>query len=276
MRDGDALAVHAASVAAFTELSARMDDPPYPQGDPERAAIRVRHLIRTDPGGAWVAERDGALCGAALALVREGIWGLSLLVVAPAAQSAGVGRELLARAWAHAEGAHGFLVLASRDPRALRSYVRLGLDLHPAVRAHGRPRGVAAPDGLRPWRGPDRAWADELARGVRGAAHGDDVDALLAAGAQVHVLPERGYMAVRGSDLNLLVAADDDAGVALLGAHLAAAGDAEASVDWMTSQQQWAVRTCVAAGLDLYAHGAVLTGGRLGRMSPYLPSGAYL
>ena len=46
-----------------------------------------------------MAERDGAVAGAALALLREGLWGLSLLVVDPDAQCAGAGRELLARAY---------------------------------------------------------------------------------------------------------------------------------------------------------------------------------
>jgi AcrR family transcriptional regulator len=55
---------------------------------------------------------------------------------------------------------------------------------------------------------------------------------------------------------------------------LAAAGEAE--VEWITARQQWAVRVCVAAGLDLVPCGAVLTAGELGRRSPYLPSGAYL
>ena len=57
--------------------------------------MRFRRLLDADPGGAWVAERDGALAGAALALLREGLWGLSLLVVDPPAQGAGAGRELL-------------------------------------------------------------------------------------------------------------------------------------------------------------------------------------
>ena len=72
--------------------------------------------------------------------MREGVWGLSLLVVRPDAQSSGVGRELLDRAYEYGDGARGWIVLASRDARALRSYARLGLALHPAVAARGRPR----------------------------------------------------------------------------------------------------------------------------------------
>jgi hypothetical protein len=241
------------------------------------AAVRLRHLLATDPGGAWVAERDGGVAGCALALLREGIWGLSLLVVRPELQSAGVGRELLARATAYGEGARGRLILASRDARALRAYVRLGLDLHPAAIATGTPRGVDPPAGIRPAAPDDRPWIDAVGRTVRGAAHGDDLDAFAAADATVSVLPERGYAVSRGGSLKLLAATDEQAARALLRAHLAAVAGSEATVEWLTSSQQWAIRECLDAGLTLdSAGGAVLTGGELGAMVPYLPSGAYL
>jgi GNAT superfamily N-acetyltransferase len=276
MEDRDVDGVIAVATAAFADLEARQGRPPAPPSDRARAAVRHRRLLATDPGGAWVAEDGGAVAGAALALVREGVWGLSLLVVAPHAQSAGVGRELLARARAYGDGARGFVVLASLDPRALRAYVRLGLDVHPALAAHGRPRGVAAPHGVRGWRAEDRAWADPLGRALRGAAHGEDLDALAAGGARLSVLPGRGYAAVRDGGLSLLAAADEDAAATLLAAYLAEVRDGDASVEWLTSAQQWAVRVCVDAGLELRADGAVLTRGELGSMSPYLPNGAYL
>jgi GNAT superfamily N-acetyltransferase len=275
MEDADVLAVNDVAVAAFDDLNARLGAMPYAGASPAMAAVRLRHLLDTDPGGAWVAERDGEIVGAALALVRERIWGLSLFVVSPAAQSAGIGSELLARAWGHGD-ASGFLILASRDPRALRSYVRLGLDLHPALDATGVPRGVTMPDGLRPWEPEDAAWADPLARRIRGAAHGADLPALLEAGMTITVLPGRGYAAARGSGLRLLAAADEAAARALVDGHLAAAGDGRATVEWITSAQQWAFRACVEAGMDLSPHGAVLTGGALGPLHPYLPSGPYL
>ena len=269
--------VQVVSAAAFADLAARMGRPPEPPPDPAQAAIRLRRLLGTDPAGAWVAERNGAVCGCSLGIVREGIWGLSLLVVHPGAQSAGVGRELLARAHAHGQGARGFIVLASPDPRALRSYVGLGLDLHPSADARGHPRGVLAPPEVRPWRAEDRQWTDAVGRAVRGAAHGDDMLALAAGGATLSVLPGRGYVAARNGVVKLLAATDDEAACALLRAHLAAAGQTGALVEWLTSGQQWAVRTCVAAGLGLEGDGgAVLTAGDVGPMRPYLPSGAYL
>jgi GNAT superfamily N-acetyltransferase len=275
MEDADVLAVDDVAVAAFGDLNARLGEMPYAGATSALAAVRLRHLLATDPDGAWVAERDGEIVGAALALVRERVWGLSLFAVAPGAQSTGIGRELLARAWEYGD-ATGFLILASRDPRALRAYVRLGLDLHPALDAAGVPRGVAMPEGLRPWEPADAAWADPLARRIRGAAHGSDLGALLEAGMTITVLPGRGYAAARGNDLRLLAAADESAARALVDGHLAAVGDDHVTVQWITGAQQWAIRACVDAGLGFSSHGAVLTGGELGPLQPYLPSGPYL
>src|SRR3954449_12968140 len=86
----------------------------------ERGVRRVAHLQRTDPGGAWVAEAGGAIVGMALALVREGIWGLSLFAVASDYQSRGIGRELLEAAFGHGADARGHLVLSTQGPGAVR------------------------------------------------------------------------------------------------------------------------------------------------------------
>ena len=269
--------VHETSVLTFRDLSERLGEPPDPAPSFGYAAVRLRHLLGTDPGGAWVAERDGEVVGCALALKRERLWGLSLLVVHPDAQSNGIGGELLARAYRYGDGARGRLILASRDPRAIRAYLRLGLDLHPAAVALGRPRHAARPAGVRPFSAEDRAWVDEVGRAVRGASHGADLDACLAAECSIAVVPERGYAVWRDGALRMLAATDEDAARRLLGAHLAAAGGRETSVEWLTSHQQWAIRECLDAGLRIDpAGGAVLTGGELGAMVPYLPSGAYL
>src|SRR3954453_4305386 len=74
----------------------------------DRGRSRIAHLLETDPGGAWVAESaDGRVVGVALALVREGIWGLSLFAVEPALQGQGVGRALLDAALGYADSARG-------------------------------------------------------------------------------------------------------------------------------------------------------------------------
>jgi GNAT superfamily N-acetyltransferase len=277
MEPADAEAVYAVSLAAFHDLDLRLGLRPPPAATGSGAALRVGRIQRTDPGGAWVAERDGEVVGGALAIVREGVWGLSLLVVRPDAQSSGAGRELLARAYEYGNGARGRIVLASRDPRALRAYARLGLELHPAAAARGRPR-IAAPPEVRPGSADDLPLTEAVDRAVRGAAHGEDILALLEAGGRMLVLPERGYAVLRGAELRLLAAFDEDSAATLLRACLAAAGDGEeSSVEFITSAQQWAVAPCVEAGLELRSEGgAVFVGGDVGPFAPYLPSGAYL
>jgi GNAT superfamily N-acetyltransferase len=264
-------------VEAFADLNRRFGEPPEPPGPAAAGRVRIARLLAADPGGGWVAERDGRVVGCSLGLIREGVWGLSLLVVSPDAQSSGVGRELLARAWEYGRSARGWIVLASRDPRALRSYARLGLHLHPAAAARGRPRGVVAPPELRPGTLEDLSLTVEVDRAVRGAAHGDDIVALLESGGDMLVLPERGYAVVRDGAVRLLAARDEDAAATLLRGCLATAGTREASVEWITSAQDWAIAPCIEAGLELRMDiGAVFLAGDVGPFAPYLPSGAYL
>ena len=83
---------------------------------------------------------------------REGIWGLSLLVVPPGRCSRpGVGSRAAApRARLRATARAGRIILASPDPRAIRAYSRLGLDLHPCFVGQGRAaRRAPRPTGLR-------------------------------------------------------------------------------------------------------------------------------
>jgi GNAT superfamily N-acetyltransferase len=274
-RDIDA--VHRVSIAAFDDLAHRFGAPPDPVGTIASAQVRIGRLLEADPGGAWVAELDGDVLGCSLALLREGVWGLSLLVVRPDTQSSGIGRELLARARAYGDGARGWIVLASRDPRALRSYARLGLHLHPALAARGRPRWMAPPAEVRPGTLADLPLTADVDRAVRGAAHGDDIAALLDAGGDLLVLPERGYAIVRDGAVRQLAARDEDAAATLLRASLATAEGREAAVEWITSAQGWAIEPCLDAGLELRSDvGAVFLAGDVGPFAPYLPSGAYL
>lgn len=279
MAVGDIDAVHRVSVAAFDDLQRRFGEEPDPEPTLAAARLRLGHVLARDPGGAWVAVRGRRIVGCALGIVREGVWGLSLLVVDPRMQSAGAGRELLARARAHGNGARGFIVLSSRDTRALRAYARLGLALHPAIAARGRPRLVSAPPEVRPGSLADQPLFDAVDRAVRGAAHGSDVEALLTPGGRRLVVPERGYAGVRDGTVRLLAARDEPAAVALLRAVFAAAARAgqDVAVEWITGAQPWAIEPCLEAGLDLrFDLGAVFVGGDVGRFAPYLPSGPYL
>ena len=276
MEPADAEAVYASSLAAFADLELRLGGTPDPTATGSGATHRVARFLRTDPGGAWVAERDGEVIGGALAIMREGVWGLSLLVVRPDAQSSGAGRELLARAFAYGDGARGHIVLASRDPRALRAYARLGLTLHPALAAVGRPRVAAVPE-VRAGTADDLPLTEAVDRFVRGAAHGEDILAMIESGSRFLVLPERGYALVRGAEVRLLAAFDEESAATLLRGCFAAADGAESTVEFITSAQQWAVGPCLEAGLELRSEGgAVFVAGDVGPFTPYLPSGAYL
>ena len=220
---------------------------------------------------------DGGLAGAAVALLREGIWGLSLLVVEPGMQSAGIGRALLERALAYGDGARGGIILASADARALRAYARAGFALHPAVKAAGTPRGAVADRAVRPFTAADHPMAAAVDRAVRGAAHGSDLDALAAAGCELLAFPERGYAVHRDGAVKLLAAADEEAAAALLRTVLArmpAAGGAD--VEWITERQQWALEVVLDARLELQPQSAVFLRGDVGPFAPYLPGGAYL
>jgi GNAT superfamily N-acetyltransferase len=278
MREHDVAAVNELSAAAFEDLSRREGEPPQPRQPLHAAYVRLRRLLAADPGGCWVAEgEDGTLDGAALALVREGVWGLSLLVVRPGLQSRGLGSALLERALAYGDGARGGIILASADPRALHVYARAGFRSHATTVARGRPSGVEAAPEVRPFTDADHVMAARVDRAVRGAAHGADLDALAEAGCELLALPERGYAVRRGGALKLLTAADEEAAAALLRTVLARVPDAEeAEVEWLTPAQQWAIDVVVAAGLELHAYGALFVRGETGPLRPYLPSGAYL
>ena len=277
MREEDVSAVHETATAAFAHLDAQLGQPPHAPPDPAIVHIRHAHLVRTDPEGAWVAEDERGIAGCALAIRRENVWGLSLLIVRPDVQSAGVGTALLNRANEYAAGARGRIILSSPDPRALRAYARLGLEVHPSLNASGVPRDVPWPDGIREGDHTDIPLTEAVDRHVRGAAHGADIGAQLDMGQTLLIAPERGYAVTGEGELRLLAAFDDEAASDLLRAVLAMTNGGKAMISWITSTQQWAARVSLEAGLELSANaGAVFVDGDVGPFRPYLPSGAFL
>lgn len=74
----------------------------------------------------WVAEGDEGLVGMARSLERGGVFQLTEFFVDPGAQSAGVGRSLLDRAFPIGRGRHRSII-ATTDPRALGLYLRYGV-----------------------------------------------------------------------------------------------------------------------------------------------------
>jgi GNAT superfamily N-acetyltransferase len=270
--------------AAEAELVASEALRPGGPDDPARAARgqkRITHLVELDGPGAWCAEdADGRIVGLALALVREGLWGLSLLAVAAEHQAQGIGRALLDASLTYAEGTRGQIILSSTDPRAMRRYARAGFALRPAVAAAGIVDRSALPPahpGITEGTGDDLERTEAVSRAVRGATHAPDIPNAIARGDRLHLLGDRGFVLHREGEVRLLAATDDEAAAALLWAALAAAPPgATAGVDFMTEGQDWAVRVCLDAGLALTPDGPVFVRGDVGPLRPYIPSGAYL
>lgn len=278
MRLDDVAAVHDLNVLTFEALDVSLGVEPPPPPDPAVAMPRYRNLATTDPDGAWVAEEDGEVIGVALALLRDGVWGLSLLLVRPDRQSSGIGGALLTRAHAYANGARGRIIMASPDPRALRAYSRLGLELHPYVTAAGTPTVAAAPAGIRVGDAGDIPLTEIVDRHVRGAARGQDIATLLEMRQVLLIAPERGYAVVDpNGSVRTLAALDDEAAAELLRAALARA-PGRVEIETLTAKQQWALPVALEAGLELRINsgGAMFTSGEVGTFTPYLPSGAFL
>jgi hypothetical protein len=200
--------------------------------------------------------------------------------VAAGHRERGIGRELLEASFAHGAGARGHLILSTEHPAAMRRYARLGLDLRPCVAAAGivdRARLPAA-EGIEDAGPAGIPVADAIGRAVRGAGHGIDLEVAIAdGGTRLLLYEDRAFAVVRGERVMLLAGLDDAAATrALNGALAATPPGASVSVEFLTAGQDWAVRACLDAGLALSPDGPFFTGGELGPMRPYIPSGAYL
>ena len=74
----------------------------------------------------WVAEKDGEVIAYARSIENNGLQELTEFFVLPNQQSAGVGRELLGRAFPES-GAHYRTIIATLDERALSRYMKAGV-----------------------------------------------------------------------------------------------------------------------------------------------------
>ncbi|HWC34301.1 MAG TPA: GNAT family N-acetyltransferase [Mycobacteriales bacterium] len=269
--------------AAFAALADQTGEPVADLAAHQRELAGLhRHFVAHDEGGAWVATRDSRIVGCAMALRRDDLWGLSLLVVDPTVQSTGIGRRLLDATLRHAAGCERAAIQSSSDPRAIRLYATSGFALFPQMAATGKPVVDAAPASVARVRdgGPaDHPFADGIDRAVRGAGRGPD-HALIASWADMYVVADaagRGYAYRRGDEVYLLAATDDATAAALLWHCFlrAAAQDVEMNVFHLTSEQQWAIEACFAARLKVTPGGPVFWRGATPPRA-YLPSGAFL
>ena len=272
-----------ASFSGPTSAASSIRGPPARRAPPrepepiERHVVRLRRILATDPGGSWVATRDGPIVGCALAILREGAVG----PVAARGRPGGRSRRASAASccgWpgSTATDARGRVILSSRDRRAVRAYARLGLELHPSHRAPSAcPRAAAERPPLRaaggratsrsPTRSTARCAAPRTARTCWRPSRPTT---------SCSCCPTAATRSSATAIVRLLAAFDERrrAGAAARGARPRRRAGRQAVVEWITSAQGWAVDVCVEAGLELRTGaGAVFLGGdvaRSGRTSP--------
>lgn len=283
MRPDDGDLVYDIVVDAFTAAASRAGDLPMTRDDVQREAtgLRVAHAVTHDPDGCLIAERDGAPVGAAMALVREDLWILSMLMVRGEAQGQGVGRALIDDALSYADERTNGLIAASHDPAGWRRYWAAGFRLTPAAMARGTVAREALPvvEGVREGTAGDYERCQELGRRLRGAAHGPDLPFLAEQpGGRFWVSERPGHagfaLAFRGSPA-LLAAESEEAAQALLWTVLAETEE-KVTFYFMTGAQQWAFDVCFRAGLAVRPGTGLFTRGDVGPLVPYLPNGPFL
>lgn len=118
---------------SILDLGRRTGSMPITGGDDPRVIPRLwqtrqplfDHLAQS-ADQFWVAERQGRVVGYARSIVRAGLRQLTEFFVLPEEQSAGVGRELMGRAFPEEAKRHRAIV-ASTDGRAQGRYLKAGL-----------------------------------------------------------------------------------------------------------------------------------------------------
>jgi GNAT superfamily N-acetyltransferase len=261
--------------ASFDDLAVRKGEPRNDLTDEvrDRASARIGHLQRTDPESAWTAEVDGELVGCALALVRDGMWFLSLLIVKPGYQGKGIGRELLDASLTTATDRSW--IMSTVEPAAVRRYQRAGFALHPTYTAKGTPDRSLLPavSGIRDAGPDDHETLDRVLRTVRGAAMGTEAGYFEERGSRIVVAPGKGFAVLRAQGTNWLAATDEATARDLLWTVLAESTE-PVEVDWLAANQQWAIDVCLDAHLTLTGGASLALRGQP-TMSPYLPCGAF-
>lgn len=275
--------VGASATAAFQDLDIRLNRPVVTDLDPQREEIGraiLRQILTLDAGGAFVVAVDGAILGVAMAGLREGLWYLAQLHLAPAVQGRGLGRRLLEAALSYGADSRGMLLHSSLDPQAMRCYQRAGFTLEPALLATGslRRSEVPATPRVRTGDTTDLDLVADIDRQLRGGPHGPDLELLLRMGAQLLVVaegPHHGYALLRREPL-IVAGTDTSTARELLWAALAQSPDGEICVRILRGDQQWAIDVAVRAGLQLAATGPLCRRRDTGPLAPYLPHPALL
>lgn len=266
---------------AFKTIRARYGLPVSTMTDSDNVRLqrRMRHFLSTDPEGSWVAEEGGAIVGLSQSFVREGYWVLSLLATSPESQGHGLGRELLQFAMNNADPSGPGAIQSSRDPAAMALYTSAGFALHPVVRGFGTvgPRSVSVDPRVRRSDGLDIEVVETIDRLVRGSARSVDVVAMVnEPGCRLLLFDDRGYAVAKSDRVVTLGAHDEEAATILLKAALAEMSEGvQVEVNWLTANQQWAIRALVDSGVELVPSGPMMVRGLPGPPAPYIPSGGY-
>lgn len=299
MRVEDVPAAERLSAEGFRELEGRLArrTDPEPRARPADRAegwvVRTEHLLRTDPGGCWVAEDDDGMVGFATSFVRELMWVLATYAVRPGHQGRGVGRALLDAALSHGRHCLRGMLSSSADPRAVRRYRLAGFTLHPQMSLRGVVDRSAIPvvEGVREAVPGDVDLMDSVDRRTRGAAHGPD-HAVLQQAHRAVVVDARtgsGYAYLGHGSVALLAATHRRVAADLLWTALAdgvgadGGGDGDTDGDagpvqqvaHVTAANQWAIDVGLAARLEVRTEGYLALRG-LRPPSPYLHHGALL
>jgi GNAT superfamily N-acetyltransferase len=242
---------------------------------------RAEHLITTDAGGCWVAERDGAMLGFATSYRRDLTWFLATYAVQPELQGQGLGRALLDAALTHARGCLRGMLSSSRDPKAFRRYRLAGFTMHPQMFLVGRVDRTAIPvvEHVRDGSDSDFALLDSLDRRCRDAAHGPDHAVLLAQNRLVVRDRPSGsgyaYIGDGGKPAVVCATSRKVAGLLLWEAVASTPPDAELTIPHVTAANEWAIDVGLAAGLAVHTGGYLALRG-MKPPAPYLHHGALL
>lgn len=261
--------------AALADLDTRIGDttPDLTPTILARSRDRIAHLQQTDPDACFVAEVDGKVIAMTMALVREGMWFLSLLMVHPDHQGVGHGARLLERVLATATDRSW--ITSTQDPAALRRYRRAGFTLLPAYQAKG-PLDRSLLPAVRGVRegsyDADADLVEGLLRKTRGAALGPDLPYLQSRPMRLLVADDAAVAFLRPDGVASVAGTNDDAAARVLTAALAECTE-DPHVSWLGADQQWAMDVCLDLRLPLTGGASICLRGQP-LMTPYLPNGA--
>ncbi|MEQ0557943.1 GNAT family N-acetyltransferase [Amycolatopsis sp. NEAU-NG30] len=239
---------------------------------------RMRFLVRTDPGGCWVAEDGAGIAGFAFSQNRGRFGYLASYGVRTGLQGNGIGKRLLDATLAHAGDRPG-MFSSTVHPAATRRYRTAGFLLYPQMRMVGTVDRATLPaiTGLREGRADDAEWMDQLDVRLRGAGHGPDHEYLRNT-TRLVVTRDRqtpGYVYIDDQGRATLLAAADPRTAQTLLWEALASSRAATRVNCITTGNHWAIDVGLAARLDLAQLGYLAVRG-MPEPAPYLASGHFL